>query len=401
MTFGRRPKLEPSKLADRHPQLRTRCTKIEWNHIVQEAKWEDKRGLIALRNGYRTKFDLGKNDLEFLDDIIESQRFTGEFYTASDGTEHTLLDGHTAIREIHDADTEELRCAGLIELPHVNGEPTRTILKRRYWSATAAARDISSDRVEYRKPTTGPHRGDPGEKIAHAVGVRLGVRYAQAMAAEMRHRDIDDLPYSVSAYDSSVSSIGVPDVALRFEPNEPTFMYLMEVKTLVKSNGSNLTTAARMLGSITSGMKVWIVPNRAVGAELLNALVTADFFKPAPKYGPATTNHSLESLNNRINAGDVTLSTEGHVIWKLETYDSLYHYLRVRRPSLFDPQLRWVKREAERRGEGVPCPAGLEKADRWRGTELDEYWPTLVDEDELAAEKRQRREEFWKKSSRR
>ena len=54
--------------------------------------------------------------LVLVNDIITSERFTGEFYEARDGWNYTLLDGHTVIRDIHDADTEELRRAGLIEL---------------------------------------------------------------------------------------------------------------------------------------------------------------------------------------------------------------------------------------------------------------------------------------------
>ena len=396
MKIVRRPELQPSKLSERHPALYERCVDAEWDYIVREATWEDKRGLVALRSAYKAKFELDDDDLNFVADIINGHRTTGEYYQAGDGRQLTLLDGHTIVRDLRDADIAELRAAGLIERPRVDSETKAHLLKRRYWSDTPAGRDISHELVEFAMPTVGNQRGDPGEKITHALGVRLAVRHAQAIIAEtLADPELPSPTFPLTTYDDTITSVGIPDVALGLWDESDQMNSIYEVKTLVASRGRNLRQAAKTLGSINASHKIWVAPNRAVAAKILNGLIDAEYVYPNPKYGPATANHALTNLNERIDAAETTVSTPHPVITRFETFHSLYAYVYARRPSVCDPDLRRQKRWAADHGDPIPSPSNVAKPPQWQGTELDRYWPTLTPDERMASDEWREREEFW------
>ena len=162
--------------------------------------------------------------------------------THGDGTPkdciHTnLLKGRGPIRDLYDANIEQLLEAGLLRLPRIDGGERTQIIYKPYFVLTPEATDCIDRR------TVGSNVGDLGETVTHAIGARLNGQYMRwRVPRETR------LEVSVQYYDDLILDDHVVDVAvLVYPPGESHNRRLFavgEIKTVLSGDSEAINSSA-------------------------------------------------------------------------------------------------------------------------------------------------------------
>lgn len=308
---------------------------------VQAGQYE--KAQKRLKRLYEKCFGICNTDWKFLralgsvrNGMIASTVLTHGEGKTQDCITTTLLKGHGPIRDLFDANINQLVEAGLIRYPRIRGEKRQRVIYKPYYVLTPEATDCIDVGL------VGPQVGDLGESVVHAVGARLYGEYMKRRVARETGRKPTVEYYSDLPLDKHTI-----DIAIYLPHREKSYgrdLYAVgEVKTALGSDREVLDSMHKM-GAVRCEHKHWIAPRRELINEILNVAAVRDWYtlNVVPETLPLETNPNsgIRSTNDRIAEStfspDVPGSPMATPLTRGFSYMHLYHAVKKSDPALFD-----------------------------------------------------------------
>lgn len=325
---------QQSNQYDRHSELYNLDSEINRGAERRRRRVGREAKVNFLQKHYREKLGITEDDFWFIECIGHLEVQGVVHIHDGQGTpitrDHYLTEGHRWVVDRFDPDIERLREVGLIQKPHVDGDPRDRIIYRRFWDLTPSGRDL----VDIDK--AGVNIGDPGEHVVHKLGHHMTRWWAEEQWCGNDFHEIESYPTVNGAeLDFCVWSLG----GFQFIDGKDVDKHVrraFEIETGVSDPSGDLQNDALKLAH-TRGDSIWAFPNREVLVKALDELTLRGYTglnHPIPET-LAIRNHR-DTYNKRLaEAKPENTHLPYDAVDRVMTYKQLVDDLKEWRPELF------------------------------------------------------------------